>query len=380
MPLKDVPFAEAEFKERLSKVRKEMEKQELDGLLVMNPEDMYWLTGYRSMGFFAFQVLVVTHEGEPVMVSRKLEELIFHNNAWCNSFFSYHDYEDPVETTVKVLQELNLIGKRLGVPMESSYLKPLSLKKMESLLSNTSLTDTTLLVSQLRWVKSPAELECIKKAAEFTRIGFLAGINAAEEGGTENDIAAAFLNSMIIKGSEKSSSGPLIGSGLRSAFGHSSWENNILKQGDIIFLEGGGCVKRYHAGAMRTISIGQPSEFAKRLEEASHAGVNAAISILKPGVTSGEVDMACRQAVENLGVGECFNHRAGYSIGIGFSSWIDGFSLKPNDPTVIKENMVLHVVPCLTTEEIGVAISETVVVTPHGGEKLVDLEQKIYIR
>lgn len=382
MTIKDLAFSVAEYEDRLARVRKEMETQELDALLCMTPEDLYWLTGYRSMGFFAFQVLVVTHDKEPVMISRKLEEMIFFNNAWCNTYRAYYDYEDPVVFTVDVLQDLGLnkAGKRFGVPMNSEDLSALSMKNLEKLLPNTKFVDTTMLVTKMRWIKSSAELEYMMKAAEFTRMAVYAATDVAKEGATENDIAAAYLYTLYKNGSEISSGGPLIAAGPRSAFGHASWENRRLEKGDLIFCEGGGCVRRYHAGIMRTISVGVPSDFAKRLAEASRAGANAAVTALKPGATSGEVDEACRDAVHELGMGEYFRHRTGYTIGMGFRSWAEGMSLRPNDPSVIEENMTFHIVPFLSTGETSVALSETVVVKPKGGERMVDLESKIFFK
>ena len=127
-------------------------------------------------------------------------------------------------------------------------------------------------------------------------------------------------------------------------------------------------------------SIGPPSDLARRLEEGSRAGANAAFEALKPGATSGEIDAACRGAIHKLGLGDYFRHRTGYSIGIGFTTWIDGFSLRPSDPTPIQENMVFHVVPFLSTGEFAVAISETILVGAKDNERIVGLEQKIFVR
>lgn len=380
MVVKAIPFNREEFQARLGNVRKAMEQEGLDGLVVMSPEDMYWITGYRSMGYYMFQALVINYQGEPVMISRKLEEMIFLNNSWSNTFKEYYDYEDPVMALINVLQDMGLIGKKIGMPIGSSYLKPVEYLKLTEKMPNTKLVDTTMLVANLRWVKSPAEIAYIRKAAKLTNLGTIAGIEAAHEGGSENDIAAAFLNTMILNGSEDPAAAPLVGSGPRSAFGHAQWENRELEKGDLIFLEGGGCVSRYHAGVMRTISIGTPSKLAIELQEACKAGLKAAIEALKPGSTSGEVDTACRKAIEDTGMSEYFRHRAGYSIGIGFTTWIDGFSIKPNDPSPIKENMVFHIVPFLSTGDLAVAISETVLVTSKGGEALVNLERKIFVR
>ncbi|WP_165492013.1 M24 family metallopeptidase [Egibacter rhizosphaerae] len=370
-----------EYETRLENVRREMHAQALDGLLVMGPEDLYYLTGYRSMGYFAHQVLIVRPSGEPLMLSRVLEQRMYLANSWSQRYHAYGDDENPIEATIEALRGEGLgAGNRLGVPLGSKHLSPVDAVKLQDAMPGAEWVDATGLVARLRSTKSDREIEYIRQAASFTRTAFRAAAEAAAEGKTENDLAAAFLGSMIAEGSEKPASGPLVGSGPRSSYGHSSWEGRPLERGDLIFLEGGGCVRRYHAGAMRTIAIGEPSEQARALEEGSRAAATAAVEALKPGATSGDVDKACRDAVAELGLSEHFRHRTGYSIGMGFNNWIDGFSLRPAGDEEIKSSMVFHVVPFLSTPDFAVALSETVLVSPEGGERVVALPPELIVR
>jgi len=377
---KDLVFEVAEFAKRIGRLRAEMASRELDCVLALAPEDIFYLTGFRSMGFFEWQALVVTHDGEPIMISRKLEERMYRNNSWADRYAAYHDFEDPAEKAVEVITETVGAAAKVGLPRRSWYLSAARESQIRDPLPRVEWVDTTNLVGELRWVKSPAELEAIRAAARLTALGMNAGIEAAAAGKSENDVAAEFLATSIRNGSEDPSLGPYVGTGVRSSFGHSAWENQPLRSGDVIFFEAGGCVKRYHAAAMRTISIGEPTDFVRGLEEASLAGADAALAALKPGATSGEVDEACRTAVRERGLDEYFRHRTGYSIGIGFSTWLDGFSLRPHDETVIAKDMVVHIVPFLSTGDLAVALSETALVTDDGGERLVDLPREISVR
>jgi Xaa-Pro dipeptidase len=148
----------------------------------------------------------------------------------------------------------------------------------------------------------------------------------------------------------------------------------------VIFFEASGCIHRYSAPLMRTIVIGAPTPHIRALEEASLAGADAAIAAIRPGVTAGDVDAAGRGAVRDLGMDEYFRHRMGYSVGIGFTKWLDGFSIRPGEETVLEENMVLHVIPFLATRNEAVALSETVLVTPGGGERIPTLDRSIFVR
>jgi len=364
----------------MARTRAAMAEQEIDTLLVMGPEDLYYLTGYRSMGFFAWQALIVQANGTPVMLSRDLERRIYLNNSWAEEYVSYDDHQDPVSAVINLLHSVGAQSGRIGIPKSGLSISATDVGRLVRELPGIKWHDTTTLLPNLRLVKSELEVAKIREAADFTRIGMEAAVDACVVGSTENDVAAACLNAMISAGSEHPSLGPLVGAGFRAPFGHASWERNTLSDGDLIFIECGGAMHRYHAGAMRTVALGRMDDNRRRLEEASREGLNAGLAALKPGATSGEVDAAARAAVEKRGLSEYFNHRSGYSIGLGFRTWIEGMSLRPHDDTVIEEGMVIHVVPALSDDVTMMAISETALVTANGAEPLVNLEKKVWVR
>ena len=65
-----IHFSKEEFQERKSKIIKEIKKNNLDGLLIFKQESMYWLTGYDTFGFVYFQCLILTSEGDLVLLTR----------------------------------------------------------------------------------------------------------------------------------------------------------------------------------------------------------------------------------------------------------------------------------------------------------------------
>jgi Xaa-Pro dipeptidase len=349
-------------------------------LVVLAPEDIYYLTGFRSWGFFEWQALIVAPAGDPVMVSRALEERMYHDNSWVDAYRAYRDFEDPIAAAASVLDEVCRPSDAVGLPKRSPYLSAHAEHRLQELMPNTSWADTTDVVARIRWVKSPAELEVIRQAGKLTAAAMSRAVDVAAEGRSENDVIAEWFSFAISGGSEDPAMGPYIGAGVRSSFGHSSWEANTLKNGDVIFFETSACIRRYSAPLMRTIVIGDPTPEVRALEEASKTGADAALAVIKPGVTAGEIDSACREAVHELKMGEFFRHRTGYSVGIGFTKWLDGFSLRPQDETTVEENMVLHVIPFLSTGKLAVALSETVLVTPTGAERIPLLDRALFVR
>jgi Xaa-Pro dipeptidase len=377
---KHLAFGEEEFRNRLARVRERMSEAGLACLVVLAPEDIYYLTGFRSWGFFEWQALIVAPTGDPVMVSRALEERMYHDNSWIDAYRAYRDFEDPVATAVSVLEECCNRGDAVGLPTRSPHLSGHTEHRLQELMPGIAWIDTTDLVAQIRWIKSPAELEVIRQTGELTAAAMGRAIEVAAQGRSENEVIAEWFSFAIAGGSEDPAMGPYIGAGVRSSFGHSSWEGNTLEDGDVIFFEASACIRRYSAPLMRTIVIGEPTLEVRALEEASKTGADAALAVIKPGVTAGEIDLACRGAVHELKMGEFFRHRTGYSVGIGFTKWLDGFSLRPHDQTTVEENMVLHVIPFLSTGKLAVALSETVLVTAAGAERIPLLDRALFVR
>jgi Xaa-Pro dipeptidase len=232
-------------------------------------------------------------------------------------------------------------------------------------------------------IKSPQEIEYIRQAARAATAGLAKGIEAIAPGRTENEIAAAVYSGMLLAGSEYPASPPYVASGPRSGLAHATWAGRVIEQGDPIYFEVGGEIRRYGGSHMRMASAGRPDpEVVRRCEVVAEALTNA-IAAIKPGATSGEVDAACRSTFERAGYGPLFRHRTGYSIGVGFPpGWGEGhiIDLKPNDPRELQADMTFHLVPLLyEIGSWGVGMSETVRVTQDGCEVLTDYPRELVI-
>jgi Xaa-Pro dipeptidase len=164
----------------------------------------------------------------------------------------------------------------------------------------------------------------------------------------------------------------------------STWHHRPIQKDDVVYIEAGGTFERYNAVLSRTIIVGRKDEKWIRMAAVSKEALNLAIEAVKPGVTSGEVDRVCRDHIRKAGYAEYFQHRTGYSIGIGFPpDWGEGrtFSIKEGDPAPLQAGMVLHLIPDLKTlNEGGVVFSETVLVTEKGHELLTSYPQEIFYK
>jgi len=370
----DLPFQPVEYEDRLRRLKEAMERHKLDGLLVTTPENIYYLSGFKTTGFYMYQALLIPLRADPVLLPRMIENTLVGHATWVRHARPYADTEDPIAVTAEAIEEAGLGEGRIGIEPESILLTVGRYRTLTERLPKATLEMTAGLVEALRLIKSPQEIAYARQAAGAATAGIRAGIAAIAPGSTENDVAAAAIGATYRAGSEYTGSPGYVVTGRRTGLAHTTWERHPIQRGDPVYLEIGGNIHRYGAALIRTASVGVPSDELRRMAQASIDGLAAAIAAIRPGVTSGEVDAACRGAVKQAGFDSYFHHRTGYSIGLSFPpGWSEGyiFDLKPGDRRPLQPNMIFHLVPVLLDPgRFGVGFSETVLVTERGCEVL----------
>jgi Xaa-Pro dipeptidase len=156
-----------------------------------------------------------------------------------------------------------------------------------------------------------------------------------------------------------------------------------LGHGDTVLIEIGATFHRYYAPLMRSAVIGAAAPEVARMAETCLEALHAAIDAIRPGATSADVDAAARGVVTRAGLWENYRKRTGYSVGIGFSSWVEGTiaSLKEDDATVLRPGMCFHIpIAMRIYGEAGVGFSHTVHVTETGVEVLTRHPPRLEIR
>jgi Xaa-Pro dipeptidase len=372
----NMPFERAEYERRLRELRAGMSERGIDLALITTPENIYYLTGYTTLGYYMYQVLLVPATAEPLMLTYREELINIERLSWVEQSVTYGVGQDPVQVTLDTIAEHGVAGKVLSIE-EAGYFFPIrTYRKLMSGLSGVSWVDGSGLVERGRLIKSDPEIAYIRRAAGAAMAGMVEALAEARVGRTENDVAAAVYRATLRNGSEYPGSPPYVISGERSGLPHGTWEGRELRDGDIVFLEFSGCVKRYSAAMMRAGFIGDPPAAVRGRADAVIDGLQAAIAAIRPGVTSGDVDDACRNTILKYGYGD-HTHETGYSIGVCYPpGWNEShiMNLHPGDETVLQPNMVFHLVPSLIVPELNghVGFSETVRVTDDGCEVLTD--------
>ena len=383
-PRDDLVFPMSEFRRRLDGVRERMDRHAVDALLVATPENITYLTGFESPGHYWFQGLIVPSDGEPATVSRALEQAGIEAYTWIERNLGYQDSEDPMERVAETLRDDGLAAACIGYEKDCWFFTAAQQERLFALLPEATFVDVSGLVEAGRLRKSDLEVQLMKAAARAAEAGMRAGIDAIRSGATENDVAAEMHYAMIKAGSEWPSIQPFVASGERGAIGHATWMGRTLRSGDTVFLEIGGCRRRYHAALMRTVVIGEPDPQTRQAFDVVLEAFDAATDAIRPGVPAGEVDRIARDAIAGSGLGGTQASRTAYSIGIAVPpDWGEGqiLSMKPGETRPLEENMTFHLLPWVQIPgKAGVGCTETIRVTADGCERITDFPRELFVR
>lgn len=376
----DMTFEPAEYRRRLFELRERMARRQLDAVVITDPENLMYLTDYQTTGYSFFQALVVPLDDEPVMITREMEESNVIARTWVEQTRPYPDTGDAIQELVLSLKQSGLGDKRVGYERNSYFFPAYQQDRIHTSFQQGTLMDCFGIVEAGRARKSDAEIEVMTRAARAAQAGISAGLAAAVAGNTENDVAAEISAAMFRAGGEFPAVMPYVASGPRSMIGHATWEGRTIEPGEHVFLEVGGCYRRYHTALMRTAVNGELSPSMFEAQERMKLALAELRSLMGPGLTVSDADSLVRRVISDNSIGARLITRSGYSIGIAFPpSWDEGYilSLNPGDFTALEPGMTFHIIPWMwgVDGDKTVGISDTLRITEDGCESFFDLDE-----
>ncbi len=385
-PLVDrLPFGEEEFQRRLGNTRRAMAARDLAVFISFTPENIYYLTGHDTPGYYFYQACVVTPNRPPINVLRRIETTNTLGRTWSRLAVGYEDRQDPVEATLGLLHELGVADKMVGSEAEAWFISPKRYLQLQQGVERAGgrFVDASRLIEEQRVIKSDEELAHIRAAARAAERAMRAAIGASRAGTTENEVAGAMSTELIRAGSEYAGLPPFITSGPRTSLCHSTWAGRTYVVGDVLNYELPGVVKRYCAALFRCGTVGRPSEEVARRGAIVREALESVLEAITPGATSGEVHNASKAVFRKYGLEHMVGHRTGYSVGINYApDWGEGHivSIWDGDERPVRTGMTFHLVPGIY--DLGrhtIIISETVLVRQTGCEVITNFPRDLFV-
>jgi Xaa-Pro aminopeptidase len=384
-------FSSTEYESRLLKVRAEMERRGLDALVVGDPNNHNWLTGYDAWSFYTPQIVLVQHDVGPIWMGRKMDagaaKLTTHLGEGqvmpypedCVQRAGTH----PMEVIGGYLADMGLDDKAIGYESDTYFFTPKAFSCLQTSLPNARWIDADLLVNWCRTVKSDAEVAVMREAARLAEGAMSVAYETVAPGFRQCDLMSAIVAKQVGGnddfGGDLTALSPLILAGEAAMTAHPMWTDDKFQSGQTVALELGGTRKRYNAGLARTLQLGQGPQTLFDTAEAVEEGLEAVLSVMKPGAIAHDVHRAWQDVLDQYGLTK--ESRIGYGIGVGYGpDWGEHtISLRPDETTVLEENMTIHVMLGMWMDDWGMEMSETTLVTATGVECLTNFARGVHV-
>ncbi|KXG76979.1 putative peptidase [Fervidicola ferrireducens] len=352
--------------ERLKKILKEMERQNVPQLVISEPASIFYLTGKWIHPGERMLALYIDAGGEcklflnelfPVSEDLGLEKIFF------------NDVEDPVELLSKHVKE----GETLGV--DKNWPARFLLRLMEFKKGCKFVVSD--IVDRVRMRKDPSEINLMRESSKINSEAVKKILELIPGGHTEKKMGRMLLKIYEDLGADGFSFEPIIAYGANAADPHHVPGNSTVKEGDSIIIDI-GCVKySYCSDITRTVFYKKVSEEAKKIYNIVLEANMRAIEAVRPGVRFCDIDAAARNCIESAGYGRYFTHRTGHSIGIEVH--------EPGDVSAanmerIEAGMIFSIEPGIYIPgKLGVRIEDLVVVTDEGCEVLTMCDKNLTV-
>ena len=313
---------------KLKQVIESMHKENIDSMIVLKPENIRYLSGFRPS---SSSILIL--KDNPVLLASKIDREDASGRSLVN-LEVYKEFKD-----VK-----NYLEGKIGI--ENS----MNVETYKKLTGDFEL-ETTDIVEISRAVKSKWEVENIEKALQIAEKSLL----ELEFSGTEVELAAQLEYNMRINDSERASFETIMASGFRSSLPHGSPTKNEVEYP--ILIDWGAVYNNYSSDTTRTIiETEKQEEIFNIVLEAQQT----AIKSIKPGVKSAEIDNIAREVITEYGYGDAFIHSTGHGVGLEIH---EKPSLSKNDEGILEKDMVVTVEPGIYLEgEFGIRIEDMILV------------------
>ena len=346
-----------------------MANRHLDALYLSSPVSIAYLTGLFANPHERLMGLAIRGERATLIVPA-LERQKAAERAQHAEVESWRDGEDPYALVAEAL------GGAVEIGVEKEHLSLHAAEVITTRTGASELVDVGGEIRRLRLTKNDDEVEKLARAAAITDAAgeqVLARLRAGQ-----SEVDAAFVIGSVIGELGGALAFPsLVQSGPNSALPHLEPSNRKLARGDLVLLDFGAAFAGYKADTTRMAVVGEPNPKQREIHKVVLEAHDAAIAAVRPGVTTGDVDVAARRVIEAAGYGENFFHRIGH--GLGLEDHEDP-SMDPGSHTLLERGMVFTVEPGIYIPGFGgVRIEDDVVVTEGGCRVLTQADRSLRV-
>jgi Xaa-Pro dipeptidase len=364
------PIAAAERQERVEKARALMAANKMQAIMLMQGTSLEYFTGIRWSGGERLFACVLPGQGRPFFVCPAFEEGRAHEQIARSPFANsdlrlWQESEDPYQRLAQGLAERGITTGTLGVEETVRYVFSAG---VASAMPALHLASATAVTAGCRMLKSSHEIGLMRLAAKSTLAAFEATYRSLQPGMTQRDAAGLAAAAHAQLGFESETDVQL---GPYSAQPHGSIAPQVIREGEIVMMDGGCRVEGYVSDITRTFVLGKAGEKMSRIFEIVHRAQSTALATARPGLPAEKVDAAARKVITDAGYGpgyKYFAHRVGHGMGMDGHEWP---YLVGGDTLALAANMMFSDEPGIYIPgEFGVRLEDDMHITESAAELL----------
>ncbi len=350
---------------RLKKIRSLLRSSELDALIVSNPYNRRYLSGFDGTA----GLLVIGTEKAMLITDFRYFDQAKAQAADC----SVHRWQDDLYSSLAGLVE-EAGWKRVG--FEAKHVSYAACEEMKEKLA-AELVPIEESAERQRMVKNAAEIALLRRGAKILDQAFAYICSCIEPGMCEKEIARELEIYLLRQGSEERSFSFIVASGVRGAMPHGTASEKIVQKGELITIDFGAYFDAYATDMTRTVVCGEPDKRQLEIYDIVKKAQQEAFMILRPGKLGQEVDGRARKIIAEAGYGDYFGHGLGHGVGLETH---EQPVLNPRSKTELQPGMVVTLEPGIYIPGWGgVRIEDMVLVTAGEAERLTACDRDLKI-
>jgi Xaa-Pro aminopeptidase len=378
---RSLTFTREEYQSRLQRVEAALEQAGFDALIAYSvahqPGPVAYLGGYEPcLGLHDVAFFLVLPGAQPR--SALLTNAFWDNpqtTTWIEEVLITSDFG------VKLAECLPDSVRRIGIAGYRFFPAPVY-RALQAAFPEACVEDATQLLLDVAKVKSPEEIEVLRRCVDMTDVGGQAFLASVQEGISDREVKAEVERAIMLAGADGLWFNTSVCSGPQVAFGIGFGDNRILERGDQVQVICGALYQSYRGDLSRVTAVGVPARASYAIMEATAAMYEAMLRTVRPGVPIAEVAGAAINFAKARGL-ESYLYRSPHTgvgnVGHGIGCFYDEFPVHPGEKGILEANMVINFEAMLGQSGMGGAkIGDAVLVTDRGAERLSHLELRTW--
>ena len=370
-------FTKQEHRSRLDAARQIMDESDLDACVCTSPELLYYFTGYDAHTHHAIgsQALVLTvSENEPVLILRDGDVPQADETVVVGELRPFRlGASDLGELVSETLSKRNVAGGRVALDLSGPTMNGALAQSIANAIGIREKLDCWMLLGKLRTILSVAEERYLREATAYANAGIDVFYAKACAGISEIELAAEIEYAMRSAGSDYPAIPTWLASGERGYCQHAMASPRRLGPGDLVHAEFAGVARRYQSVTMGSLVLGEPNARMLEMAEGAKLAFDAGVKAARIGVRIGDMEIAYRDMLTDLGLGDCCPMRFGCGLSAAYPPvWENQITIQHECDDLLEAGTAFYIHSSMQSmdDRTGMLLGGSFLMTRDGPERL----------